>query len=56
MAKTYSKPYISMVRIGFQICYAWKNSIYETPSPLLEGVSDSHQIVDLGSLLKYISC
>ena len=43
-----------MTRIGFKICYAWKNSIYETPSPILEGVSDSRQIKDLGYLLKYI--
>ena len=45
-----------MFRIGFEICYAWKNLIYETPSRYLQGVSDSLQIRDLGSLLKYISC
>ena len=45
-----------MTRIGFEICYAWKNSIYETHCPILERVSDSHQMIDLGSLLKYILC
>lgn len=42
--QTYPKPYISMTRIGFKICYAWENSIYETLYPTLQGVSDSHQI------------
>ncbi|EPS50688.1 hypothetical protein CFSAN002367_10704 [Clostridium botulinum CFSAN002367] len=60
--QTYPKPYIPIARIGFKICYAWKTSIIyklytilinETTSPILEVVSDSHQIVDLGSLLKY---
>lgn len=45
-----------MTRIGFKICYAWKDSIYKTPSLILQGVSDSHQIVNLSSLLKYILC
>ncbi|GAE02680.1 hypothetical protein CBO05C_2370 [Clostridium botulinum B str. Osaka05] len=54
-----------MLIIGFNFEFTWENliryNIYailinETPSPILEGVSDSRQIRDLGSLLKYISC
>ncbi|GAE02681.1 hypothetical protein CBO05C_2371 [Clostridium botulinum B str. Osaka05] len=63
ITKTYPNPYISMTRIGLNFKFTWKNliryKIYfmlinETPSPLLEGVSHSPQITDLGSLLKYI--
>ncbi len=51
-----------MLKIGFKIYYGWKNSIIyklytilinETTSAILEVVSDSRQITDLGSLLKY---
>ena len=54
-----------MLIIGFNFEFTWENliryNIYailinETPSPILEGVSDSRQIRDLGSLLKYILC
>ena len=56
MIKTYSKPYISTARIGLQIYCTWKNSINETPTPLLQEVSNSHKITNLNSLLKYILC
>lgn len=54
-----------MARIGLNFKFTWKNlikyKIYimlinETPYIIFEGVSDSRQIRDLGSLLKYISC
>jgi len=53
MIKTYLKPYLSMLKIGFKIYYRWKNPIIyklytilinETTSPIPEVVSDSHQI------------